>query len=76
MRCLAGELQERLHKKLDAVAAARTSPRKPAIAGANELAALKDSLAACEADAAAMREQVMETPPPFKHCLMQTSTEG
>ena len=51
-------LQERLHKKLDALAA-RTSPsRKPTIAGASELAALKEALAAREAEAASLREQV------------------
>lgn len=50
--------QERLHKKLDALAAKTSPSRKPTIAGASELAALKEALAAREAEAAALREQV------------------
>ncbi len=54
-------LQERLHKKLDVLAAGKSPPRKPSIAGCNEVAALRASLAAQEEEAAALREQVRDS---------------
>ena len=51
-------LQERLHKKLDALAT--SPPHKPTIAAGNEVAAMKASLAAREEEAALLREQVRD----------------
>ncbi|BDA42075.1 probable microtubule-associated protein [Coccomyxa sp. Obi] len=55
--------KERLHKKLDTLAASTSPPRKPTIAGGNEVAALRASLAAREEEAAALREQVEKAGP-------------
>lgn len=49
--------QERLQNKLSAVQA-KSSPRKPSIAGANELHSVRECLAAREGEAAMLRDQV------------------
>jgi hypothetical protein len=58
-------VQERLHRKMDSLLA-KTSPRKPSIQGASELAALRENLDAREGEAAMLREQARNPlqPPP------------